>query len=234
MNTQTETFTNTEAIIGDSTTSKKVANMPTRMAELLAVATRVYESWDETKLPLLWCTRTEFKGYIDEMAKQLASGKSAGATRRQITKELRDTNARINAAAGDLKRLLFIKYKSDYKVYMADAGIKTVGKNYSFPKNQQERILALDMACSFVERNPALTTPELNLTHWQEMRADYIAHVNSAVNKDSSVTESSIKKSKYKENIVKTLNSIIWLIRANYPDSYQQEIRRWGFHKEKY
>ena len=37
-----------------------------------------------------------------------------------------------------------------------------------------------------------------------------------------------------KADLKKSLNAIVSVIKANYPDNYKQELRNWGFQKEKY
>ena len=34
--------------------------------------------------------------------------------------------------------------------------------------------------------------------------------------------------------IRKTLNALIYLVKANYPDSYHTELKQWGFQKDRY
>lgn len=41
-------------------------------------------------------------------------------------------------------------------------------------------------------------------------------------------------KNVLKSNLVKGINEIVNCIKANYPDTYKQELRDWGFQKEKY
>jgi len=213
---------------------KRTGSLPNRATDLIALARRVLAIWDVDNIRLIWTDKGTFEVQIDEYDTYLTSGKSAGASRREITKELRLLNQRVNVAVSDLKRLLVNKYKSDYKSYLEYVGIKVMNGRYTFPTNQQDRRKALEMICTFVANNPAITTPELNLSHWQEMLADFSRYIDSAVNTDNTVTDSSIKKGQHKEAIIKTLNSVINILKANYPDNYIQEIRKRGFHKEKY
>jgi hypothetical protein len=37
-----------------------------------------------------------------------------------------------------------------------------------------------------------------------------------------------------KKELKKALNAIVNIIKANYPDNYKEELRNWGFQKEKY
>lgn len=218
----------------ESATPKKVSTLPKSQAELLAVAIRALQNWNEVKFPIQWIKKNDFANLLIEFEASFTSGKTASATRLQVTSELRTANKNIDKGISDLKRLMVNKYGRDYKSYLQHVGIKVVNGRFVFPKNQQERKHALEMVCRYVENNPSLTSAELTLAHWQNMLAEYVRCLNLAVESDNTVTDSSMKKGQYKETIVKTLNSLILLIKANFPDTYTQEIRLWGFHKEKY
>ena len=41
-------------------------------------------------------------------------------------------------------------------------------------------------------------------------------------------------KNQSKVQVRKTLNALVWLIKANHPDTAPAELRKWGFQKEKY
>ena len=32
----------------------------------------------------------------------------------------------------------------------------------------------------------------------------------------------------------KVLNALVWVLKGNFPDTYKEELRSWGFQKEKY
>lgn len=218
----------------ESSTTRKVGNVPNRPLELLAVGKRALENWNEDEFRIRWIKKDGFANLLAEFEEYLTSGLTAGATRRQVTRELRNANKTIDKAISDLKRLMVNKYGSDYKAHLQHVGIRLMGGKYSFPKNQQERKVALEMVCRYVENNPGLTSAELTLAYWQELLAEYNRCLNLAVDTDNTVTDSSMMKGQYKETIVRTLNALILIIKANYPDTYIQEIRKWGFHKEKY
>ena len=51
---------------------------------------------------------------------------------------------------------------------------------------------------------------------------------------DGQISVSVGDKNVLKNTLRKGLNSVIGIIKANYPDTYKQELRDWGFQKEKY
>jgi hypothetical protein len=58
--------------------------------------------------------------------------------------------------------------------------------------------------------------------------------LEDAIIADGQVSTKVGSKNLLKEELEMVLNSLIHLIKANYPDSYEAELRNWGFQKNKY
>jgi hypothetical protein len=53
---------------------------------------------------------------------------------------------------------------------------------------------------------------------------------NTQLNQGASRTE----KAEIRQQIRKTLNALLYLLKANYPEHFSKEIKEWGFGKERY
>jgi len=71
-------------------------------------------------------------------------------------------------------------------------------------------------------------------TYWQNVRTNYGSLLTQAETSDSTVSGKVGTKNTLKKGIKKVLNSLVLSIKANYPDTWKQELRVWGFQKEKY
>jgi hypothetical protein len=58
--------------------------------------------------------------------------------------------------------------------------------------------------------------------------------LNNVQTTDSTVSSEVGNINELKDKTITVLNSLVMLIRANNPYTYQTELRNWGFQKEKY
>jgi hypothetical protein len=69
---------------------------------------------------------------------------------------------------------------------------------------------------------------------WKPLVNEYSEKIEAASQKDTSIRGLVSEKNKSKEQIRKVLNAVMHLLKANYPDTYATELRKWGFQQEKY
>ncbi len=67
--------------------------------------------------------------------------------------------------------------------------------------------------------------------HFAEFGIEHVTATHSTSGTISKVVQD---KNDCRKKIQGTLNGLILLIKANYPDTYSGELRNWGFQKEKY
>jgi hypothetical protein len=70
--------------------------------------------------------------------------------------------------------------------------------------------------------------------YWNDIHIRYAQAKEEAQAVDGIVSQHVAAKAKHIERIRETLNALILLLKANYPDGSREELRRWGFQKEKY
>ena len=66
------------------------------------------------------------------------------------------------------------------------------------------------------------------------MLTDYEALVNQSNAVDGEISVNVGDKNVLKKDLKKALSALVGVIKSNYPDTYKQELRDWGFQKEKY
>jgi hypothetical protein len=69
---------------------------------------------------------------------------------------------------------------------------------------------------------------------WDKWLAEYKPLVEKSGSDAGSVSHKVSKKDAAKKDVLKTLRAIIYLLKANYPDTFEAELRLWGFRKESY
>ena len=70
--------------------------------------------------------------------------------------------------------------------------------------------------------------------YWLNIQTQFDELLGSASAIDSTVSNKVGDKNVLKKELKKGLNSLVAVIKGNYPDTYKQELRTWGFQKEKY
>ena len=123
--------------------------------------------------------------------------------------------------------------KKEAPVYYAQFGITKVGNDYRLPNDNDKRRLALSQMLSGINSN-SMNDKTYGQAYWTKIKDDFAQIFVKSRDTD---TESKVhvnSKTAQRTIIRKTINALIFLIRANYPDTYKDELRKWGFQKEKY
>lgn len=199
------------------------------------VVTKVSEKWLANEWATLrWLTVAQFQTQANSYNTILAIRLQKGATRPQLTQSLRTLDKQIDNALSYVKGYITDKYtKENATSYYAAFGIEHKGKKYVFPTDQNKRIAALQLLLEALSAH-GFEDKQYGLAFWTPIATQYDTFVGQASQIDGQVSVKVGDKNELKKNLVKGLNAIINLLKANYPDTYKQELRDWGFQKEKY
>jgi hypothetical protein len=182
-------------------------------------------------LTLVYLTSAQFAAKATAFQTTLATRQQSGSTRSQTTQALKLLDKSIENALIYVKNYLLDKYKKEsYQSYFAAFGIEKGGR---YPKDQNSRSAALKLTVEAIAAN-GFGTKEFGTAFWTDIKTQYDALLTTASTTDSAVSTKVGDKNALKAELKKALNSIILVIKGNYPDTYKQELRNWGFQKEKY
>jgi hypothetical protein len=182
-------------------------------------------------LTLVYLTSAQFTVKATAFQTTLAARQQSGSTRSQTTKALKTLDKSIDNGLVYIKNYLLDKYKKEsYKSYYAAFGILSNGQ---YPKDQNSRSAAVKLTIDAIAAN-GFGTKEFGTAFWTGIKTQYDALLTTASTTDSTVSTKVGDKNALKAELKKALNSIIFVIKGNYPDTYKQELRNWGFQKEKY
>ncbi len=213
----------------------RVKNVPTADLDFGDLGKKVSDKWATAPwLTIRWITAEEFAVNTKNYKETLDIRLKKGGDRPQVTKALKIVEKNIDDAIPNVKGYLLEKYAKDAsKSYYTAFGIVSVGKTYTFPKDQTGRSKALDLMVNAIEKN-GFSDKQYGTAFWTAIQKQYNDLLDNAVDTDSAVSNKVGDKNMLKKDIKKALNSIISIIRGNYPDTYKTELRAWGFQKEKY
>ena len=215
--------------------TNKTANLPVADVNFGKVVTSVANKWASNDwLILKWLTQTNFSADAAKYNSILNIRLQQGSTRPQITKALKVLDKKMNDALLYVKGYILEKYKKEEaKSYYAAFGIEYKTNKYVFPTDQNKRLLAIGLMIDGLAAN-GFETKEFGTAFWQPIQVEYKSFIESAMQTDGAVSINVGDKNKLKESLKKGLNAILSSIKANHPDTFKQEMRDWGFQKEKY
>jgi len=220
-----------------NTTKKPVTvrNIPKSDLALADVSKKVSLMWSSNVwMTLRWTTPEAFSTKTATFGTTLSSKRETVATRPQITQALKVLDKKIDGSISYVKGYITTKYKKENAMsYYGAFGIKHESGGYRIPKDQNERSGALALMLSGIVAND-FADEEYGTVFWTNIKTQYDNLLAQASSKDGKVAEKVGSKKILKAEIIKTLNSLVSIIKGNYPDTYKEELRNWGFQKEKY
>lgn len=210
-------------------------NMPRRETDLLTVATNAVVAWRKKEsLVLKWTTVDEFDSKVDDYRDAYRTGATSKGDRRTVTQAFAVVNTEIDSSLKYVKGYITEKFGADNAVaHYEQFGIVKVRKRYMLPEDGDRRQEALEQMVSALRLN-GLTTQKYGADYWDDLYIRFGQARGEASAIDSVISQQVADKSDCKETIRETLNALIHLIRANYPHTWREEMRQWGFQKEKY
>lgn len=213
----------------------KKATLPRNETTLKEVAHHVVQKWEANPdLVLHWTTFDAFKAYVSAFQAAYSSSKANESERDPITMQLDQLDQKIDQNAGELKVYLQDKYgKKTAPAYYSAFGFEYAKNAWLLPRERSKRTDALNQIVQAIQRE-GFSQKTFGLDFWNSINAQYGTLVLQAATKDGSLSSLVAQKKQLRESVIKHLNALIHLIKANYPDDAAAHLRDWGFQKEKY
>jgi hypothetical protein len=209
-------------------------NVPRADADFANVVNEVATRWTATtSITLLWTTSAAFLTKASAFNTELSKRNDIGSSRPQITDRLKELDVTIDNAVPYVKSYLLEMFKKSSKSYYPSFGIEHKSNKYIIPRDRNNRSEALRLIIKGIEDN-GLGAKEFGTTFWTEIKTEYDSLLGKATSTDGTVSIKVSTKNELKKELKKVLNSLILVIKGNYPDTYKSELRSWGFQKEKY
>lgn len=217
-----------------TTTKKYTSNIPTKDADLISVSEKVATKWQSrTELTLVWTSADILLAKSRSLLNSYSQSEAGRGDRRPITRQITDLESEMDRKVEDLKKYLQFKFNKNADSMYAAFGIKKVNASYKLPRDRDQRIKAIPL---FIAGLSAYDLDKVENwgTVWADFNTRYSELIDSANSTDIGITEAVKDKSVLRTEIVKILNAVLHLIRANYPDTADAELRIFGFEKNKY
>ncbi len=233
-----------DAAIGGSETTvstptdthiRHAANLPNKDAALLAVSESVNTKWATSSfVALVWKTQADFANDVSAFETQLANRNTESGKRSQHTQDLENLDTSIEDALPYVKSYIAEKFgPPDARAYYAEFGIVHRHRTYELPEDRQRRKDALRMMVDAVTAN-GFDTKQYGTAWWTDIKTRYDAALAAAATGTGNISGSVSGLVTLRTTLRRVLHSILLLLEANYPDTFEQVRREWGFQKETY
>jgi hypothetical protein len=216
-------------------TKKTTRNIPTKENDLLTLGKNVIAKWKtEAVITLVWAKPVDLDKFLKDFETAFDAKRDQGGNRTPISKQLAMLDKQVDDGIDYVKGYLEDKYsKKNAKAYYAKFGIEKVGNSYKLPKDRDQRKKALAQLVAAIA-SEGFGSKNYGTAYWTPIATQYNTLTKQASDTDSSITSNVGNKKLNKTQIVKVINSLIHVIKGNYPDTYSMVLRTWGIQKEKY
>ncbi len=218
------------------THTRHLENVPDKDSVLLSVCQTASSQWAISPfITLLWQTQADFAKLTGDFEKNLQQRNTVGGKRGQQTQALDDLDVMADDALPFMKNMIGGKWGPDKAVaYYPEFGMEHRNHHYGFPVDRQKRKDALRMMADAVAANGFGGDAAHGSAFWEDLVSRYNAALQEAVAGAGSVSDSVSGLVQTRTTLRRVLHAILLLLEANYPDTFEQERRVWGFQKEKY
>jgi hypothetical protein len=213
--------------------------IPKKDGPLAEVGRLVAEAWaTETWFNLRWKTQPDFARLAADFSAAITEKRSAATARTPQSQRLQELDDQFDEGLRILKK--YINEDSNYDKARTDARLPGFGlitrKSGGFALNadRDERLKALrDMLLPAVAAAP-FAAREYGTKFWQTRFDEYKELLGKTDGLASKVSKSVSQKDAAKLELRKVLQAVVYALKANYPDTFEAELRAWGFRKESY
>ena len=236
----------TPATAGDSTptsTADAVVNpkllIPKKDGPLAEVGRLAAEAWGkETWFALRWKTQADFAKLAGEFSASITDKRSAAAARTPQSQRLQELDDQFDEGLRILKK--YINEDSGYSKEKTDARLPSFGliprksRGFGLSEDRDERLKALrDMLLPSVAKAP-FAAREFGTAYWQTRFDEYKELLGKTDGLAGKVSKSVSQKDTAKLELRRVLQAVVYALKANFPDTFEAELRAWGFRKESY
>jgi hypothetical protein len=209
--------------------------IPLAEIDLGNVVTLTSAKWKENPwLTMLWLKQAEFEADAVSFNAILAQRMDEGADVSPISTALGNLDEKMDTHMSYVKGYIDDKFdKEDATSYYGAFGFVYKYKKYAFPIDQNRRLAALKLMVSGLNKYE-LQDRKYGLAFWTDIMNKYEELLGQSSALDGGISVKVGDKNLLKKRLKKGLTALVHGLKCNSPDTYKQELRNWGFQKEKY
>lgn len=220
---------------GDAKKPIRTAALPTSDVDFMDVAKTVGASWAANPaITLVWKTPMQFNNDVLSYSAALSSRQNTGSNRPALTQTLQQLDKKIDAAVTEVKVYIEKKFKkTNAPAQFARYGIVKENRGYVLSRDRNNRNNSFNLMLQAIQAD-GFGGEEYGTAFWTAIQSDYTAALQASSNTAGDISSKVATKNQQKQAIKKVMTALQLLLRANYPDTYAETYRQWGWKKESY
>lgn len=130
-------------------------------------------------------------------------------------------------------RFCYTVKKANAQPQFARFGLVRENTTWCISKDRNNRKAAFELMIAAIAAE-GFGAEEYGTAFWTALQTDYNAALAAASTTTGDVSEKVATKNQQKLAIKKVLTNLLFVLRGNYPDTYKEMYRKWGWKKESY
>ena len=214
--------------------TKRKRITPEGETDLLTVATSVNDNWKlNPTITVAYITQPQFEVYVGQYKTWLTSTRQSGGAVSSLAATLGISDDSIDDAVKEVKVYIRKKFKKNDVANYGRYGIVKYGETYKFPVDHDERKLSIDLMIGAITAD-GFGAEEYGTAFWTGVKTSYASAYSATNTNSESRSKTKGSKDDAKAMVLKVLRSLRLIIEGNYPDTFEDVLRSWGWLKEKY
>jgi hypothetical protein len=220
-----------------ATKPSKVAGLPKSQLPLATLGTAAAKAWLASELPaLLFVSKADFEAQAAAYAASLSTADAAGDGTSPQASRMKTLDKLITKNLNYVKGYLAEDHDEDGgEAYYAEFGIIREGKNFRLPTARTARALAMGKLVAALHKH-GYDKKKFGAAVWQPIATEYAELAKGSGELRGAASEAVGQKNALEAPLRVALGSLVFSIKANYPDEDAQRgvLRAFGFQKEVY
>jgi len=212
--------------------TNKKRNIPIADIIISDLCHTVHTNWAKSTLTLEWKSIEVFRANITAYDEALYAKKDSSSSRSPLSARTSEIEKEVVKTVEYVKSAIAQKFgKKGAIAYYPDFEIVKTSGSYKLPTGKPERLAGMRKLISGLIK---YEMAEINygLDYWTALADEYETLITSSKESAGNISIKASDKNILKTELRKTLNALILLIKANFPDNYAAVLRQWGFLKE--
>jgi hypothetical protein len=217
------------------TTIRRTSQLPASDVALAALVTQAAAAWTASELPaLLWLPKADFAALAAAYAQGRDAADAAGDQRAPQSQRLKQLDTLLDKNLRYVKSYLAEAHDEDEgRSYYPEFGIVRENKTYGLPKARAERVKALQKLLLALPAHD-LGKKKYGTAFWQPLAQEYAQLVQASTESAGQRSAKVSGKDQHEAQVRQALRALIHHLKANYPDTFEAQLRAFGFQKERY
>ncbi|KAA9333011.1 hypothetical protein F0P96_08480 [Hymenobacter busanensis] len=212
---------------------RRAAQLPAKAVPLGMLATNVAGKWLASALPdLLWLSKADFAAQAADFVAHSSQADAAGDQRAPQAKRLKALDQLLAKGLPFVKAYLAEEFDDD-EAYYGEFGIGKEGGKWTLPSARPERVKALQKLQDALVKHK-FDKKKYGTAYWAPLATEYQQLVKKSLDTSGERSQKVDAKDQGEAQVRKALRAIIHHVKANFPDTWEAELRGMGFQKESF